>query len=81
MKTFEELDQKLALVIEKRWNGTGLPFPILLDSTWTTIKAYGISSYPTTLLLDPEGRVVKGNGEENLKRKLEELAAADQAPK
>ena len=76
VKDFAELDQKLAPVIEKRWGGKALPFPILLDPTRATIRAFGISAYPTNMLIDPEGRVVKGNAEKNLEHKLEELAAA-----
>ena len=76
VKDFAELDGKLAPVIEKRWGGRSLPFPILLDPTRTTINAFGISAFPTNLLIDPEGRVVRGNAEKNLERKLEELAAA-----
>ena len=77
VKDFAELDERLKLVIEKRWDGESLPFPVLLDSTGTTIKTYGIRAYPTNLLLDPEGRVVKGNAEENLKKKLEHLLGAE----
>ena len=73
-KSFEELDAKLARVIEKRWKGKTLPFPILLDSTGATVKAFGISAYPTTVLIDPEGKVVKGDGEQNLKAVLKRLS-------
>lgn len=83
VKDFAELDERLKLVSEKRWDGKSLPFPILLDSTGATVKTFGIRAYPTNVLIDPEGRVVKGNPEENLKRKLEELAEtlAEQASK
>lgn len=74
-KTFEELDERLKLVIEKRWEGKPLPFPILLDSTGATVKAFGIRAYPTNILIDPEGRLVRGNAEKMLESKLEELAA------
>jgi hypothetical protein len=73
-KTFEELDEKLESIIEKRWRGKALPFPILLDPTRATLRAFGISAYPTNILIDPEGNIVKGNAEKNLEKKLEELA-------
>ncbi|MDH3591523.1 MAG: redoxin domain-containing protein, partial [Planctomycetota bacterium] len=76
VKNFAELDEKLEPIRKKRWGGKALPFPILLDPTRATIKAFGISAYPTNMLIDPAGRVVKGNAEKNLEQKLEELAAA-----
>ena len=62
------------LVIEKRWEGKTLPFPILLDATGKTVKAFGISAYPTNVLIDPEGRVVKAARRGRAREKLEELA-------
>ena len=73
-KTFEELDEKLAAVSEKRWEGRTLPFPILLDATGLTVDAFGIRGFPTNVLIDPEGRVVRGNAEETLRSVLRELA-------
>jgi peroxiredoxin len=35
-------------------------FPVLLDSRGTLANNYGIRAYPTTFLLDPEGRIVGG---------------------
>ncbi len=74
VKTFEELDEKLEPIIKERWDGKALPFPILLDPTRATLKAFGISAYPTNILIDPEGKIVKGNAEKNLEKRLEELA-------
>lgn len=69
-KTFAELDEKLKPVIEKYWKGKSLPFPILLDASGTTVRSYGIQAYPTILLIDPEGRIVKGGSEAMLAEKL-----------
>ena len=82
VNTFEELDEKLAPIIKERWDGKVLPFPILLDPTRTTLKAYGISAFPTNVLIDPDGKVVKGNAEKNLEQNLDELAppAAEKKP-
>ena len=70
VKSFEELDKKLKLVIEKQWKGRSLPFPILLDASGATVKRYGIQGFPTILLIDPEGHVVKGGSETMLEEKL-----------
>lgn len=69
-KSFAELDDKLKPVIGKQWQGRSLPFPILLDATAKTVRAYGIQGYPTLLLIDPEGRIVKGGNEAMLAEKL-----------
>ena len=58
MATLVELDKHLK-PIEKRW-GRPLPFPILLDDDDATARIYGIRSYPTLLLIDPDGRVTEG---------------------
>ena len=69
-KTFEDLDVKLKEVIEKHWKGESLPFPILLDASGTTVRRYGIQAYPTLILIDPEGRVVRGGDEAVLEAML-----------
>ena len=69
-KTLEEMDGKLARVIRERWGGKELPFPILMDATGQTIKRYGIHKYPTLLLIDPEGHVVKDGDEKTLEKAL-----------
>lgn len=70
---FEELDNKL-VSINKRWGGP-LPFPILLDPSGETVKRFDIRAYPTHVLIDPEGNVVRG-GEKRLEEELEKLAKA-----
>ena len=57
-KDFAELDAKLAPIVANRWNGRALPFPILLDATGETIETWGIHAFPTTVLIDPEGKLV-----------------------
>lgn len=73
-KTLKELDQKLEPVIEEKWGGEELPFPILMDETGTTIKRYGISAFPTVILIDPEGNLVKGGGERMLEDILKKMS-------
>jgi hypothetical protein len=73
--TFEKLD---AILEErgtlKKW-GRNLPFTIVIDNTGTTVKNYGVQAYPTHVLIDPEGKVVKG-GERELAAKLKEMKEA-----
>jgi Redoxin len=69
-KSFAELDEKLKPLIEQRWKGKSLPFPILLDASGATVKRYGIQGFPTLILIDPDGRVVKGGSEAMLAAKL-----------
>ena len=62
MKTFEKFDALLvkANVVKNAGQGKDLklPFPVLLDASGRTIGAYKPGRYPTTLLLDPAGRLV-----------------------
>jgi hypothetical protein len=57
--SLEELEKNLKSVKEKRWEGRDLPFPVLFDGTDTTLDEWGIHSFPTMALIDPEGRFVK----------------------
>ena len=70
-KTFEELDRKTRNVQEKVWKKP-LPFPVILDASGETTKRWGVHAFPTTVLIDPEGRLVRGGGEKMLEKKLEE---------
>lgn len=70
VKDFKELDEKTKGPREKYWNGRDLPFPILLDATGQTITDWGVHAFPTTLLIDPEGKLVGEAGEEELEKKL-----------
>jgi uncharacterized protein (TIGR03067 family) len=63
-----KLDEKIALLKKKIWGGKDLPFPVALttkdyiDSPQPTRASaaaqYGILSYPTTVLIDKEGKVL-----------------------
>ncbi len=72
-KSFEELDKKLEPIIKNTWGGKTLPFPILLDSTGATIREFGITAFPTTVLIDPEGKLVGYASKEALEAKLPPL--------
>ena len=62
VKDFSEMDAKTEHTKKTLWHGRDLPFPILLDaqkgSHGATIEAFGIHSFPTTILIDPEGKLV-----------------------
>jgi len=55
---FADLDQKLKPIVARVWRGRPFPFPILLDTSGSMPRDYGVRSYPTAVLIDPEGRVV-----------------------
>jgi hypothetical protein len=73
MKDFADLDKKMESPKQKYWNGRDLPFPILLDATGQTIKDWGVHGFPTTLLIDPEGKLVGEASEDALAEKLPPL--------
>jgi len=60
---FAMLDKRLKPIIREHWHGKPLPLPIVLDTTGETVKNYGISSWPTAVLINPEGKLVKVKGE------------------
>jgi len=55
--------------LTKAW-GRAIPFPLLFDATGNTHKRWGVEAYPTTLLLDPQGRIVGTGSLEKLAEKL-----------
>jgi len=75
VKSFAELDKKLASIKKSRWQGKELPFPILLDGNKATHNLYGIHGWPTGLLIDPDGKLVAEASVEELEAKLPPLSA------
>ena len=59
VESFAVLDEKLKPIIETQWRGRTLPFPILLDATGETVENFGVHAFPTVLVVDPEGKLVK----------------------
>lgn len=68
---FSAIDTKLPELEKSLWNGRKFPFPILIDSTGRTQKAYGINAYPTAILIDPDGNIV-AQGHAGIEEKLAE---------
>ena len=58
-RSLKEMDENLKESIKGPWNGRTLPFPVLVDAGETTFTNFGIRSYPTQVLIDPEGMVVR----------------------
>lgn len=64
--TAEKLDEKIATYKKKRWQGKDLPFASALTlgkpdrggNGGTVAEQYGVQGYPTTILIDREGKVV-----------------------
>jgi hypothetical protein len=71
VNSFEDLDAKLKPIVAGPWKGKTLPFPVLLDSTGTTLRNFGITYFPTIFLIDPSGKMTKGS-EVALEEKLRE---------
>lgn len=69
--SLREMDERLKLTVRDLWKGRTLPFPILLDSTDKSTAAFGIQHYPSQVLIDPDGRIVRDGDLELLKRILD----------
>lgn len=63
------LEKQMKPFEDGKWGGP-LPFPILLDQTGKTWKAWGIIALPRFVLIDPDGNVVKGGSEAVLETAL-----------
>src|SRR5690606_38929166 len=68
--TMTELNTTIGRLSEQHWKGRELPFPVLLDGGGETLipgtdtkargattAAYGITAFPTTLVIDRQGRI------------------------
>jgi thiol-disulfide isomerase/thioredoxin len=69
-RTIEAFDALVAPIVEKVWAGKQLQFPVLIDGEGKTSGVYGIQSWPTVLLIDPEGHLVKNGDQTTLAEKL-----------
>ena len=64
-----DVDKAIAPIVKNVWGGKQLPFPILFDPTFKTWETFGIDGLGTTILIDPEGKLVEGD-EKTLAAKL-----------
>ncbi len=73
LKSVADLDKRLQPIVKNVW-GKPLPFPVLLDPSFTTMERYGLPGFGTLILIDPEGKLMKGD-ETVLAEKLKEQPA------
>ena len=74
LKSMADVDRALEPIVKHVWGGKTLPFPILLDPTFKTWERFGLPGLGTVILIDPEGKLTKGD-EDVLAEKLKEGAA------
>jgi AhpC/TSA family len=74
LKSMADVDRALAPIVKHVWGGKTLPFPILLDPTFKTWERFGLPGLGTVILIDPEGKLTKGD-EAVLAEKLKERTA------
>jgi peroxiredoxin len=70
-QSLADLDRGLEPIVKEAWKGKTLPFPVLFDPSFETMKRYGVLGYGTLLLIDPNGNLVEGDDQtlaERLKR-------------
>ena len=75
--SLEQMDAEIEKrgLVEKYWNGRPIPFPILLDATGETIRKYKVRGFPTHILIDPQGRMVKTLSRRDMFAELERVLA------
>ena len=74
MKSIADVDKALEPIVKPIWGGKSLPFPILLDPTFKTWERFGLPGLGTVVLIDPEGKLMKGD-EAVLAEKFQERPA------
>jgi thiol-disulfide isomerase/thioredoxin len=80
-KSFAEVDEKVAPIVQNIWGGRRLPFPILLDSDGKIQHTFGVSHWPTTILFDPDGKLVGEIQPDELEKKLKPIPLAVALPR
>jgi peroxiredoxin len=60
IRSVADLDKRLEPIVKHVW-GKPLPFPVLLDPSFTTWERYGLPSFGILMLIDPQGNLVKGD--------------------
>jgi hypothetical protein len=76
VKSFADLDAKLAKIRPSFWQDKSLPFPMLLDGSGRTERTYGIRAHPTGLLIDPDGKLVGEASPSDFESKLAPVPAS-----
>jgi AhpC/TSA family len=60
LKSVADLDKRLQSIVKHVW-GKPPPFPVLLDPTFQTWERFGLPGLGTVILIDPEGKLMKGD--------------------
>lgn len=60
-QTFEQIDSKTKEFEKQFWGGHAFPFPIFIDGNGETVASWGITSFPTVVIVDPEGKFFRGD--------------------
>jgi thiol-disulfide isomerase/thioredoxin len=61
LKSMADVDRSLEPFVKHVWEGKTLPFPVLLDPSFETWQRYGLEGMGQVMLIDPEGRLIKGD--------------------
>jgi hypothetical protein len=61
LKSMADVDRALEPIVRHVWGGKALPFPILLDPTFKTWERFGLPGLGTVILIDPDGKLAKGD--------------------
>jgi hypothetical protein len=93
VKSMEELRGIMSKLKDEHWNGRDLPFTVLLDgggqtpitgsklnARGATTAAYGITSFPTTLVVDRQGLLdgqIHAHETEVVRQRLNDLLKAN----
>lgn len=72
--TVAEVEAKLPGIKQQFWGGRDLPFAWVVDADQSIAKSLGVSGYPTTILIDPEGIVVGERRESALANSIHALS-------
>ena len=56
-KDFKIIDEKMPIIYKRFFGGKEIPFPIVLDASGETVKNYRVRAFPTTILINPEGKI------------------------
>jgi thiol-disulfide isomerase/thioredoxin len=73
IRTVAEFEAAERPFVGTEWHGKSLPYPVLIDGEGKTRAAYGIGGFPSLLLIDPEGHLVKWGDKAMLEDKLKEM--------
>ncbi len=60
IKSMADVDKQMQPLVDHVW-GKPLPFPVMLDPTFATWERFGVPGSGTVILIDPEGRLVRGD--------------------